>query len=104
MTTTAIPHPLVTDEVGHTNAAIAKSFLALLRRDATVLRKNLKEFIPRTLIQPFLLVFVFAYVFPQIGNGPTGEAGILFATSLIAGVLGLSIMFQGIQAVSLLFV
>jgi ABC-2 type transport system permease protein len=80
---------------------IAKTFLVMLLRDATVLRKNLKEFIPRTLIQPFLLVFVFTYVFPQIGNGPTGAAGSAFATTLVAGVLGLAIMFQGIQAVAL---
>lgn len=66
-----------------------------------MLSKSLKAFLPRTLIQPFLLVFVFAYVFPKIGNGPTGEAGSVFATTLVAGVLGLSIMFQGIQAVAL---
>jgi ABC-2 type transport system permease protein len=77
------------------------AFVALLQRDAVVLGKNLKAFIPRTLIQPFLLVFVFTFVFPKIGNGPTGEAGSVFATTLVAGVLGLSIMFQGIQAVAL---
>ena len=80
---------------------LLRTFLAMLGRDAVVLRKNLKEFIPRTLIQPFLLVFVFTYVFPQIGNGPTGAAGSAFATTLVAGVLGLAIMFQGIQAVAL---
>ena len=37
-----------------------------------VLRKTLKEFIPRTLLQPFLLVFVFTYVFPKIGQGVGG--------------------------------
>jgi ABC-2 type transport system permease protein len=99
MTTT--PQPVSAQEHHQFRDTTAKAFLGLLRRDATVLRKNLKEFIPRTLIQPFLLVFVFAYVFPQIGNGPTGAAGSVYATTLIAGVLGLSIMFQGIQAVSL---
>jgi ABC-2 type transport system permease protein len=69
------------------------------------LRKNLVEFILRTIIQPLLLVFVFLYVFPQIGQGiggargPEGES--FFATILVAGVVGLSIMFQGIQAVAL---
>jgi ABC-2 type transport system permease protein len=69
-----------------------------------VLKKNLGVFIARTLIQPFLLVFVFLYVFPQIGEGVGGSsAGGLssFATVLVAGVVGLSIMFQGIQAVAL---
>jgi ABC-2 type transport system permease protein len=58
----------------------------------------------RTVIQPFLLVFVFLYVFPKIGAGVGGgSAGGLssFATVLVAGVVGLSIMFQGIQAVAL---
>ena len=43
---------------------------------STVLRKNLKEFIPRTILQPLLLVFVFTYVFPKIGQGVGGgDAG-----------------------------
>jgi ABC-2 type transport system permease protein len=81
--------------------ALTQTVLALLGRDALVLRKNLREFIPRTVIQPLLLVFVFTYVFPKIGNGPTGEAGSIFAATLVAGVLGMSIMMQGIQAVAL---
>ena len=85
-------------------AASRAAFNALLLRDLTVLKKNLGIFIARTLIQPFLLVFVFLYVFPQIGEGVGGSsAGGLssFATVLVAGVVGLSIMFQGIQAVAL---
>jgi ABC-2 type transport system permease protein len=85
-------------------AASRVAFNALLLRDLTVLRKNMGVFVARTLIQPFLLVFVFLYVFPQIGEGVGGSsAGGLssFATILVAGVVGLSIMFQGIQAVAL---
>lgn len=81
------------------------AFGALLLRDLTVLKKNLGVFIARTLIQPFLLVFVFLYVFPKIGEGVGGASGpgglSTFATVLVAGVIGLSIMFQGIQAVAL---
>jgi ABC-2 type transport system permease protein len=80
------------------------AFAALLLRDLNVLRKNFGIFAARTLIQPFLLVFVFLYVFPQIGEGVGGSAGGglgAFATVLVAGVVGLSIMFQGIQAVAL---
>jgi ABC-2 type transport system permease protein len=81
------------------------AFTALLLRDLTVLKKNLGIFTARTLIQPFLLVFVFLYVFPQIGQGIGGGGGLSgessFATVLVAGVLALSIMFQGIQAVAL---
>jgi ABC-2 type transport system permease protein len=87
-------------------AAVGRAaFSALLLRDLTVLKKNLGVFIARTLVQPFLLVFVFLYVFPQIGEGVGASAGSgglsAFATVLVAGVVGLSIMFQGIQAVAL---
>ena len=40
-------------------ASSSTAFGALLLRDMTVLRKNLGVFIARTLVQPFLLVFVF---------------------------------------------
>ena len=86
-------------------AASYSAFKALLLRDLAVLKKNLGMFVARTIIQPFLLVFVFLYVFPQIGQGIGGSAGVRgessFATVLVAGVVGLSIMFQGIQAVAL---
>jgi ABC-2 type transport system permease protein len=88
-----------------TVAASRTAFAALLLRDLAVLRKNLGEFVGRTIIQPFLLVFVFLYVFPEIGQGIGGGRGAagesFFATVLVAGVVGLSIMFQGIQAVAL---
>ena len=81
------------------------AFGALLLRDMHVLKKNLKEFLPRTILQPFLLVFVFLYVFPTIGQGVGGAGGSAglsqFATILVAGVVGLAIMFQGIQAVAM---
>ena len=78
---------------------------ALILRDLLVLRKNFAEFLVRTLIQPFLLVFVFLYVFPSIGQGVGGGGGPVaesaFATVLVPGVVAISIMFQGIQAVAL---
>ena len=83
----------------------ATAFRALLLRDLTVLRKNLKEFLPRTLLQPLLLVFVFTYVFPKIGQGIGGGGGGAaagyFSTLLTAGVIAVAILFQGIQAVAL---
>ncbi len=70
-----------------------------------MLRKQLNEFLPRTLLQPFLLVFVFTYVFPKIGQGVGGGTGpaaeSAFATLLVAGVVGITILFQGIQSVAL---
>jgi ABC-2 type transport system permease protein len=85
-----------------TRAASAAAFGALLLRDLVVLRKNLREFIPRTILQPLLLVFVFTYVFPKIGQGVGGATGAAdFSTLLVAGVIGLAVLFQGIQAVAL---
>jgi ABC-2 type transport system permease protein len=106
MTTAASAIPLQPAECTRsTTAASLTAFKALLLRDLAVLWKNLGVFVARTLIQPFLLVFVFLYVFPQIGQGigsGQGAAGeSAFATVLVAGVVGLSIMFQGIQAVAL---
>jgi ABC-2 type transport system permease protein len=83
-------------------AAARTAFGALLLRDLVVVRKTWKEVVPRTLMQPFLLVFVFAYVFPKIGSGIGGRGGEAdFSTLLVAGVIGLAIMFQGIQSVAL---
>ncbi len=51
------------------------AFGALLLRDLAVLRKNIFEFVLRTVMQPLLFVFVFTYVFPKIGQGVGGAAG-----------------------------
>src|SRR3954452_12275417 len=91
-----------------TRSAVRSSRIAfgtLLLRDLVVLRKHLREFIPRTIVQPLLLCFVFLYVFPTIGTGVGGRGGAAgesaVATTLVAGVVGLTIMFQGIQGVAL---
>ena len=77
---------------------------ALLLRDILVLWKDKWIFVLRTLIQPFLLCFVFLYVFPKIGQGIGGRgahAESSFATVLVPGVVGISIMFQGVQSIAL---
>ena len=67
---------------------MASAFLALLARDAHVLKANLQEFIPRTVLQPLMLVFVLTYVFPKIGSAVGGSSGAGgFSTLLVAGVL-----------------
>jgi ABC-2 type transport system permease protein len=84
-------------------AASRMALAALLLRDVTVLRKHAVEFVLRTVIQPFLLVFVFLYVFPEIGQsvGGGGSGSSNFATVLVPAVVGLSVMFQGVQSVAL---
>jgi ABC-2 type transport system permease protein len=77
---------------------------ALLLRDLVVLRKHFWEFVLRTIIQPFLLCFVFLYVFPKIGQGIGGHGAVqesAFATILVPGVVGITIMFQGVQSIAL---
>jgi ABC-2 type transport system permease protein len=86
-------------------AASRAALRALILRDLVVLRKNFGEFVARTLVQPFLLVFVFLFVFPSIGQGVGASHGhaseSAFATVLVPGVVAISIMFQGIQVVAL---
>jgi ABC-2 type transport system permease protein len=77
---------------------------ALLLRDLAVLSKHPWEFVLRTVIQPFLLCFVFLYVFPKIGQGIGGQGPAeesAFATILVPGVVGISVMFQGVQSIAL---
>ena len=78
---------------------------ALLLRDVVVLNKDWAIFVLRTVVQPFLLCFVFLFVFPKIGQSVGGSGGAAgeraFATVLVAGVVGISIMFQGVQSVAL---
>ena len=103
-TTAAVPDVDVRVHERTPSAASSIAFRSLLLRDLVVLRKTLQEFIPRTVLQPFLIVFVFTYVFPKIGQGVgSGSAGgaATFSTMLVAGVVGLVIIFQGIQAVAL---
>src|ERR1700722_3919325 len=100
------PHHVSLTPTRSATAASWTALGALIVRDLVVVRKHLVEFTVRTLVQPFLLCFVFLYVFPKIGQGIGAASGIpgaesAFATVLVPGVVGLSIMFQGIQAVAM---
>ncbi|HEU0129791.1 MAG TPA: ABC transporter permease [Mycobacteriales bacterium] len=102
MTATATGRPLPAAAGGPRQA-----FVALLLRDVRVLRKNLGQFLIRTIMQPLLFTFVFSYVFPKIGQGIGGGSGRAagngptFATILVPGLIAVAIIFQGIQAVAL---
>jgi len=83
-------------------ATSSGTFRALLMRDLNVLRKNLIEFIIRSVMQPLLFVFVFTYVFPKIGLAVGGgQEASTFSSLLVPGVVAIACMFQGVQAVAL---
>ena len=100
MTDTAI---IRLTEAKPTAQASRDAFVALLLRDLTVLRKEVRMFLGRTIMQPLLLIFVFTYVFPKIGQGigGSGRAAEGFSTLLVGGVIASAMIFQGIQAVAL---
>ncbi len=75
------------------------AFAGLLARDLTVLRKQPADFISRTVVQPVLFVFVLGYITPRI-EAPSGSAT-QAATTLLAGMLAIVILFQGLFAVAL---
>ena len=97
----------ITVDIQEASRAPARSgspsaFGALLLRDLAVLRKEFGMFMGRTVMQPLLLIFVFTYVFPKIGQGIGGVRGASgFSTLLVGGVIASVIIFQGVQAVAL---
>ena len=83
-------------------AAALLAFWAFVIRDLTVLDQNLVRFLPSAIVQPTLLVFVFAYLFPVIGQGVGGSSGATtFSTLLLPGIVANSIIFVGIFSVGM---
>jgi len=83
--------------------SVRRVMYGLALRDLRVLRRDWAEFITRTLMQPLLFIFVFAFVFPRIGQtigtGAVGAAA--FATVLVPGLVAIAVLFQGITAIAL---
>ena len=87
-----VPHPTT-----------LKTFGAMMAREFRVLGRNAVSTFIRSIMQPLLFVFVFAYVFPKIGSGFTlgaaaahgGRGGINFATILVPGLMGSMFLMQG---------
>lgn len=98
MTTTDTVRQAPPDRPG----GLVQPFGALLLRDVRVLRRNFRQFVVRTIMQPLLFCFVFAYVFPKIGQDVGGgSGGPNFATVLVPGLIAVAIIFQGIQSVAI---
>lgn len=97
---TAVPATRATPRSPRSAAWAA--FRAVVVRDLTVLDKNLARFVPSAVMQPLLLVFVFTYLFPVIGQGVGGEEGAArFSTLLVPGIVAHSIIFVGIFTVGM---
>src|SRR5438046_917318 len=71
-------------------------FIALLRRDMRVARRELPFFLLRTTLQPLMFVVVFGYLLPRMGFMGRG-----YTTALLPGVLAISLTFSSIQSVAL---
>ena len=76
--------------------APSKVFLALLRRDVTVARKELPFFLVRTIMQPVLFIIVFGALLPRMGF-----VGAAYRAALLPGILAISLTMSAIQAVAL---
>jgi len=84
---------------------LLKTFGAMMAREFRVLGRNAISTFIRSVMQPLLFVFVFAYVFPKIGSGimlggSAGAAaargsGVNFATVLVPGLMGSMFLMQG---------
>lgn len=81
----------------HPHTASASSvFLALLRRDVRVARKELPFFLIRTTMQPLLFLIVFGYLLPKMSFLSKD-----YQTALLPGILGVSLSLSAIQSVAL---
>jgi ABC-2 type transport system permease protein len=74
----------------------------LVGRDLRVARRNWRAYAIRVVAQPALFVFVFAYVFPRIGQGIGGaEGSTSFSTLLVPGTLGLAVFVNGVHSIGI---
>ena len=71
-------------------------FVALLRRDVRVAMKELPFFLLRTVMQPVLFLVVFGFLLPKMGMLRAG-----YQTTLLPGILAVSLALSAIQSVAL---
>ena len=71
-------------------------FLALLRRDARVMRRELPSFLIRTTLQPLLFTIVFGFLLPSMGLVQG-----FYVSALLPGILAISVSLACLQAVAL---
>ena len=75
----------------HLDVRASSVFLALLRRDIRVARRDLPFFLLRTAMQPLMFVVVFGYLLPKMGFLDSR-----YTTALLPGVLAVSLALSSI--------
>jgi ABC-2 type transport system permease protein len=73
-----------------------KTFYALLARDAHVARRNILPMLLQNLLQPLLFTFVFGRVMTASGMMPVS-----YKATLLPGVMAISMVLAGVQAVAM---
>ncbi len=73
-----------------------KTFFAMLRRDGRVARRNFVPLLVQTLLQPMLFVFVFGRIMTSSGFMPQQ-----YKSLLLPGIIAISMILSGIQAVAM---
>lgn len=73
-----------------------KAFSAMLARDAHVARRNVVTLLLQTMMQPLLFVFIFGQVMTR-----SGLLGGSYKSMLLPGIIAISMLMTGIQAVSM---
>ena len=76
--------------------APSRVFLALVRRDLRVLRRELPWFLVRTIMQPLMFVVVFGFILPALGLVQPD-----YTATLLPGILAVSLSLSAIQSVAL---
>jgi ABC-2 type transport system permease protein len=78
------------------SVSTARIFLALLRRDITVARREIVFFLIRTTIQPLMFVIIFGFLMPKMGI-----VGRNYTTLMLPGIVAISLAMSGMMAVTL---
>lgn len=76
--------------------SVARVFWALLRRDVRVTSRELPSFLVRTTLQPILFTTVFGFLLPNMGMVQG-----FYLSSLLPGILAISLSIAALQSVAL---
>jgi ABC-2 type transport system permease protein len=93
LTTTTAPAAAADDA---RSVSPGRVFVALLMRDAVVVRREIVPFLLRTAMQPLMFTIVFGYLLPRMGFMHRG-----YTSALLPGVLAVSLALAAVQSVAL---